>query len=611
MDVEGRLWQKASTESGCRGARLSKPHNRFGASAETSDTRVMAAVDRSTRPSFTKSLFLGRVDSDLVLPYPAMAADERAQVGDLVQRARDYLTTVYDPMRAERDEWVGDDTIRDLGQLGLLGLFVEERFGGQGLSQSGYCRVMEEFGRVDGALAVVMGVHQSIGTKPIHLFGSEEQKARFLPDLASGRKLAAFVLTEPNVGSDAYHLDTRAERQSDGSWIVSGEKRWIGNGAGDVLTVFARSEEHGHVALIVEKGMAGLSTGPRFETLGLKANRLQRVHLNGVRVPAENLLGEAGDGFRIAMNTLNNGRMSMGTSIAGGMKRFLDLTLEHATSRRQFDRELIDFELVEEKAAWMSAQIYGLESMSYLTTGLVDEGVADFSLESAMTKVHASDIGWQALNKAFQVHGGEAYMAGHPLAKALRDFRIFPIFEGANDVMRAFVALNGIKALSEELPDVSSLSITEPGRAIGVLAPYVSGRINRAIRPGRLVGPHRVFSKHSAAVGEQASRLRDATEQALRRHGRGVQEKQLIQRRISAVATGIYTQVAVIGRASATIERDGTDVAADEKRTAVHFLKRSQREVARQLRSLEVNDDGHVRKIGAAVRASNGYAFEL
>ena len=570
----------------------------------------MATVDRSTKPSFTKSLFLGRVASDLVLPYPVMVGAERERVGRLVASARDYLANVYDPAKAERDGWVGDDTIRDLGELGLLGLFVDEQYGGQGLSQSGYCRVMEEFGRVDGALAVVMGVHQSIGTKPIYLYGTDEQKARWLPDLAAGRKLAAFVLTEPNVGSDAYNLETRAERQSDGSWLLNGEKRWIGNGAGDVLTVFARSEL-GHVALVVEKGMEGLSTGPRFETLGLKANRLQRVRFDNVRVPAENLLGDAGDGFRIAMNTLNNGRMSMGTSIAGGMKRFLDLTLEHANTRQQFGRPLIDFELVEEKAAWMTGQIYGLESMSYLTTGLVDLGVADFSLESAMTKVVASDVGWKGLNKAFQVHGGTAYMDDHPLSKALRDFRIFPIFEGANDVMRAFVALNGLKALSDDLPDVRSLSMSDPAKALGVLAPYISGRINRAIRPGRLVGAHPVLAKHNAAVSEQTVRLRDAAEAALRKHGKKVQEKQLLQKRLSAVASGIYSQVAVIGRASATFERDGLQVSGAEKTVAIHFLKRSQREVARQLRSLEINDDRHTSQIGTATRQTAGYAFDL
>ena len=570
----------------------------------------MATVDRSSKPSFTKSLFLGRLDSELVMPYPVMAADERERVHTLASKAREYLVSVYDPMKAERDGWVGDDTIRDLGELGLLGLFVDREYGGQGLSQTGYCRVMEEFGRVDGTLAVVMGVHQSIGTKPIYLFGTDEQKARLLPDLASGRKLAAFALTEPNVGSDAYNLETWAERQSDGSWLLTGEKRWIGNGDGDVLTVFARSDL-GHVALIVEKGMAGLSTGPRFDTLGLRANRLQRVRFDGVRVPADNLLGEPGDGFRIAMNTLNNGRMSMGTSIAGGMKRFLDLTLEHGAAREQFGRPLIDFELVEEKAAWMTTSIYGLESMSYLTTGLVDLGVADFSLESAMTKIVSSDTGWYALNKAFQVHGGTAYMSDHPLSKALRDFRIFPIFEGANDVMRAFVALNGLKALSEDLPDVRSLSIQDPAKAFGVLAPYVSGRINRAIRPGRMPGAHASLSKETAAVSEQAVALRDAAEAALRKYGKQVQEKQLLQKRMSAVASGIYSQVAVIGRASASFADDPARATGPEKVIARNYLKRSRREVARNLKLLEKNDDAYSGTIGAAVREAGGYSYDF
>ncbi|MET0989682.1 MAG: acyl-CoA dehydrogenase family protein, partial [Glaciihabitans sp.] len=442
----------------------------------------MGNVDRAVKPSFAKSLFLGQVASELVMPYPTMAPDEKKRVDAAVASARQFLADDYDPWKAEREGWVGDRVIQQLGERKLTGLFIDEKYGGLGLSQTGYCRVMEEFGRVDGALSVVMGVHQSIGSKPLYLYGTDDQKQRWLPDLAAGRKLAAFVLTEPNVGSDAYNLETWAERQPDGSWLLNGEKRWIGNGDKDVLTVFARSDL-GHVALIVEKGMEGLETGPRFETLGLKANHLQRVRFRDVRVPAENLLGEPGDGFRIAMNTLNNGRMSMGTAISGGMKQFLELSLQHTSTRQQFGRPLSDFELVENKIAWMNTQIYGLESMSYLTTGLVDRGNADFALESAMTKVRASDTGWYALNRAVQLHGGEAYMADNPLSKALRDFRIFPIFEGANDVMRAYVALNGIKALSEDLPDVASLKLTDPVTSLGLIGPYIAGRVNRAIRP--------------------------------------------------------------------------------------------------------------------------------
>lgn len=581
--------------------------------ASTAESNAPAAptstVDRTPKPSFTKGLFLGSIQSELVMPFPLLAGDERDRVDAAVASARDYLST-FDVWKAEEQGWVGDDVIRDLGERKLTGMFIDEQYGGLGLSQSGYCRVMEEFGYVDGTLAVVMGVHQSIGTKPLYLFGTDDQKARWLPDLAAGRKLAAFVLTEPNVGSDAYNLETWAERQSDGSWLLNGEKRWIGNGDKDVLTVFARSDL-GHVALIVEKGMEGLSTGPRFDTLGLRANHLQRVHFKNVRVPAENLLGEPGDGFRIAMNTLNNGRMSMGTAISGGMKRFLELALEHAESRKQFDRHLIDFEMVEEKLAWMAAQIYGLESSSYLTTGLVDRGVADFSLESAMTKVEASDRGWYALNRAFQILGGEAFMNRHPLAKALRDFRIFPIFEGSNDVMRAYVALNGIKELSEDLPDVKSIKLSDPGRAFGELAPYVSGRINRALRPERLQGAHPAFAGHVAKLSGQVVRLRDSAEAQLRKHGKKIQEKQLIQKRLAEAASGIYSQVAVIARASAVFARDGALISGAEKTVAMNYLKKTEREVGRELRGLEVNDDRYVGLIGRTVRDRGGYPFAL
>ena len=568
----------------------------------------MTSVDRTVRPSFTKSLFAGRIASELVFPFPHMSAAEAARVETIAASAREVLAD-YDPLRAEREGWVGDDTIRALGERRLTGLFVAEEYGGLGLGQSAYCRVMEEFGRVDGTLATVMGVHQSIGTKPLHLFGTDDQKARWLPDLASGRRLAAFALTEPNVGSDAWNLETTAERQSDGSWVLNGEKRWIGNGDKDVLTVFARSEL-GHVALVVEKGTEGLTTGPRFETLGLRANDLQRVHFTDVRVPAENLLGEPGDGFRIAMATLNNGRMSMGTAIAGGMKQFLAWSVEHTEARRQFGRPLADFEMVGDKLAWMTQQIYGVESMSYMTTGFVDRGDTDFALESAMTKVVASDTGWFALNRAVQLHGGEAFMAAHPLSKALRDFRIFPIFEGANDVMRAFVALNGLKALSEELPDVSSLSLGDPGRAIGVLAPYVTGRVQRRIAPERPVGVHPQLSRAAAEVGEQVSRLRERAEGALRKHGKRVQEAQLVQKRLAEAASGIYAQTAVLSRASVALEEARADSDA-ERHLAVGFCKQSARQVARQLRALEVDDDRHVTALAAATRASGGYSFRL
>jgi acyl-CoA dehydrogenase family member 9 len=307
-------------------------------------------------------------------PTRRWPARNSARVADLVGRLYEITDELYDPKQVEQDRWVGDEVLREMGEAGLLGLWVDEAYGGQGLSQTGYCRVSEEFGRIDPTLAVVMGVHQSIGFKGIAMFGTEEQKERFLPDCAAGRKLAGFALTEPTTGSDAYNLDTRAELESDGSWRLNGEKRWIGNGNRDVVVTFARSEEHGHVALILTPDMEGFDSPFRYDTMGLRGNDLRHLTFNDVKVPPENVLGAPGEGFEIAMHVLNNGRMSLGTGSVGTVKKLIDLAIERVTTREQFGRPIGDFELVQEKISWMTSYLYGLEALCYLTTGMFDQG---------------------------------------------------------------------------------------------------------------------------------------------------------------------------------------------------------------------------------------------
>src|SRR3954453_1435209 len=226
--------------------------------------------------SFAKSLFLGEIHEELVFPWPNADREEQEKIRQLNARIREYCDENYDPRLAEEERWIPDQVLRDLGEIGALGLYVDEEYGGQGLSQTGYARVFETIGQIDATLAIVLGVHQSIGFKGISLFGTDEQKERFLPALATGRKLAAYVLTEPEAGSDAYHVRSRAVRQPDGSWKLNGHKRYIGNGSkASVYTTFARAEvdgEDSHIALILERGMDGLEIGRRYGTMGLKGN---------------------------------------------------------------------------------------------------------------------------------------------------------------------------------------------------------------------------------------------------------------------------------------------------------------------------------------------------
>ena len=232
--------------------------------------------------------------------------------------------------------------------------------------------------------------------------------------------------------------------------------------------------------------MDGFEVGERFDTMGLRANDLRRLYYKDVRVPPENVLGEPGDGFKIAMQILNTGRLSLGTGSVGGAKRLLDLTIDHVKERKQFGRPLADFELVQDKVGWMVSYLFGLEAMAYLTTGLVDTGVPDYSLESAICKVSGTEFLWYAANRAMQLKGGAGYMRDEPYEKTLRDIRIFPIFEGANDVMRAYIALTGMKPLGEELGELGDINLGDPIGSLGVLADYVTGQgqARGAARPG-------------------------------------------------------------------------------------------------------------------------------
>jgi acyl-CoA dehydrogenase family protein 9 len=471
------------------------------------------------------------------------------------------------------------------------------------------------FGQIDATLSVVMGVHQSIGMKGIILFGSDEQKERLLPDLASGRKLAGFALTEPEAGSDAYNLQSRAALQPDGSWKLNGEKRYIGNGdKGSVLVTFARTEIDGkdrHTAFIVEKGMKGFEVGHRYDTMGLRGNDLRHLYFNDVRIPPENVLGEPGEGFKIAMHILNNGRISLGTGSVGAAKWLLDKAIDHVKERRQFGQPLADFELVQEKIGWMVSYLFGLESMSYLTTGLVDAGVPDYSLESAICKVSGTEFLWYQANRALQLAGGQGYMRDEPYEKVLRDIRIFPIFEGANDVMRAFIALSGMKPLGEDLKGLSEINMSDPIGSLGVLADYFGGRIQREVRPDRITKAHDELSELAEPVTGQVKRLRELSESMLREHRRDIMQRQFVQKRLADGVADIYAQVAVLSRVSSIFEEHGVEPSGQERYIAQTFCTRAAGRVDAAFRQVEENDDERMVAIAklAYKRGSYGYAF--
>jgi acyl-CoA dehydrogenase family protein 9 len=331
-------------------------------------------------------------------------------------------------------------------------MIIPQEHGGIGLSSTSYARVVQEVAGYDASLAVTLGAHQSIGLKGILLFGTDEQKSRYLPKLASGEQAAAFALTEPSAGSDAAAIQTRAEPLPDGSgYLLNGSKIWITNGGfADVFTVFARTspiegaQKPKITAFIVERAM-GVKSGPPEHKLGIRGSSTTEVFFEDVKVPNKNVLGEPGRGFKVAVEVLNSGRLGLAAGAIGGCKRLIKMAVERATERKAFGRSIAEFGLIKDKIAVMMAETFAIESMTYLTAGLVDGKVSDYSLESAICKVYASETLWRVVNETLQIAAGIGYMTEYPYERSLRDSRINLIFEGTNEILRCFVAHAGIQ----------------------------------------------------------------------------------------------------------------------------------------------------------------------
>jgi acyl-CoA dehydrogenase family protein 9 len=357
--------------------------------------------------------------------------------------------------------------------------------------------------------------------------------------------------------------------------------------------------------------MEGFEVGERYDTMGLRGNDLRRLHFNDVRIPPENVLGEPGQGFRMAMHILNNGRLSLGTGAVGASKRILDAIIEHVRERRQFGMPLADFELVQDKIGWMVSYTFGLESAAYLTTGLVENEVPDYSLESAICKVAGTEFMWYAANRALQLKGGEGYMRDQFYEKMLRDIRIFPIFEGANDVMRAFIALTGLKPLGEELRGLGELSLGDPIQSLGVLADYVGGRIQREVRPDRITMAHPELASLAEPVTEQVKRLRSVSESLLREHGKKIVERQFQQKRLADAVSDILAQIAVLSRVTWIFEDQGVEPSGQERYIAETFVPRAAARVESSLNQIESNDDERMSAIAKLAYKRGDYGYAL
>jgi alkylation response protein AidB-like acyl-CoA dehydrogenase len=570
--------------------------------------------------SFMRSLCLGEIEEEIVLPFPEPTAPERETLAAISQTLKAMLGGREKDFRA----WdvAGEfppSFIAELKDAGLFGLVIPEVHGGMGLGAAAYSRVIQELARYDGSTAVTVGAHSSIGMRGLLLFGTEDQRARYLPKLATGERVAAFCLTEPGAGSDAAAIRTTAVRDGD-DWILNGEKIWITNGGfADFFTVFAKTslEGRGHItAFIVTRDMKGVTTGPHEDKMGIRASSTTSVLFEDVRVPAANVLGEVGKGFKVAMKILNAGRTGLGGGSVGGMKRLVEFATRHAHERSQFGRPIAAFETIRQKLGQMVLDCYVAESVVNLVAGLVDRGYEELAVEAAISKVLASEALWRTADEALQIAGGAGYMRELPYERAVRDSRINRIFEGTNEILRLFIALAAVNDVAEELKDLPQSMkgvLADPVKGFGLLSEYAKRRASLAANLPRekgkltlVTGPIEAEAKQ---FEEHARDLALAADRMLRRHGRKVVDAQLACRALADAMIDVFALAAVLARVSTRIEDHGETAAAPEIALLRAFAAQARRRVRRNLAAVEAPDEAGVLALGDRVLEAGQYPY--
>ncbi len=457
-----------------------------------------------------------------------------------------------------------------------------------------YCRLLEVIGARCSSTSIFVNAHHSIGMRGLLLFGTDEQKKKWLPDLVHGKKLAAFALTEPEAGSDASNVQTTATPSDDGNhFVLNGQKRYITNGAiADVLTVMARTPVEGTndtaiTAFLVTPDMPGFQvTEPRMEKLGIRGTATARLAFENLHVPRENILGPIGKGLKVALTVLDFGRTTFGACCTGAAKTCLRLATDHANARRQFGRSLAEFELVQKKLACMAAWTYAMEATTTVTAGLIDRGLEDYMLETAMLKVWSTERLWTIVNDAFQIYGGAAYFTDQPLERMLRDHRINQIGEGANEVLMSFIALTGIRGPGMQMKEMND-ALKRPLTAVGPAVRFAGDAMSlRLRRPGVPVQSAELKSV-AKQLGKQIRHLGTTVQWTLVRHREEVLERQLVLERIAWIAMELFATACTLSRLDSELTRNDRSHEA----VARFFIADSLRHVQRCFRGMRDNDD--------------------
>ncbi len=518
------------------------------------------------RGSFASNLFIGRYDFDRIYPWPAQSAEDRAAGEDFLRRLESYLRDHVDPDEIDRTGEIPPENFKGLAEIGAFGIKVPKKYGGLGLSQYNYGRGAVLLGSWDGNVAALVSAHQSIGVaQPLLLFGTEAQKQKYLPRVAAG-EISAFALTESHAGSDPATMSLRAEPTPDGSeFVLNGEKLWCTNGVkAGVLVVMARTqpkmvggkERKQITAFIVDVDTPGLKIAYRCRFMGLRALYNAVVNFKDVRVPRENIIGGEGKGLKVALTTLNTGRLTLPAACVGVSKRLLEISRKWASERVQWGVPIGQHAAIAGKIAEMAGNVFAMEAMTFLSSSLLDRKTGDLRIETAMCKMWATETTWKIADDAMQVRGGRGYETAQSLAgrgeppiaveRFLRDCRVNTIFEGSSEIMRLFIAR---EALDPHLKVGGAIFNTQLPKSERLKAVFSSGKFYAGWYPrqwwpgsaGKMDGAfHEPLRKHVDYAAAASKRLARALFHAMTRFGPKLDREQLLLSRFVGIATELF-----------------------------------------------------------------------
>jgi len=595
--------------------------------AEARDIAEAAREQEWAAPSFVRELFLGKLRMDLIHPYPEQDPTEIARAKPFLDNLERFLREQVDSDRIDREGEIPEEVIAGLRDLGAFGIKIPREYGGLGLSQLSYMKAIELVSSIDGSLTALLSAHQSIGVpQPLKMFGSDAQKKKYFPRLAKGA-ISAFALTEESVGSDPAAMETTAIPSDDGdAWILNGEKLWCTNGTkAELLVVMARTpskmvggtEKKQITAFIVETKWQGVEVIHRCHFMGLKALYNGVMRFSNVRVPKENVLWGEGKGLKLALITLNTGRLTLPISSVAAGKRCLEIARRWAAERVQWGRPIGQHDAIAQKLGRMAANTLAMEAVAELCGAMAERGGYDIRLEAAIAKLYNSEAGWRIIDDTVQIRGGRGYETADslrargeapvPVERIMRDFRINLIFEGSSEIMHLFIAREAVDKHLQIAGDVVLPGKTTKERLAGLARSaafygwwYPSRWIGWGFWPrysefGRL-------ARHVRFVERSARRLARGVFHSMVRFGPKLEHRQSVLFRLVDVAAELFAMAATCARAQALRARDPA-AGARAVRLADVFCRQARRRVRAKFSGLRRNEDVPTYKLAQEILA--------